>query len=110
MEVGTVYFYMDDILCDLKVFFDIDDADEELTSKEFFRIVTRLPCYKGAVRQRMEIYAHDHEDEIEAEAENMKRQAQAVTLTPEQLRTSPKLGAMPAAGQGAPMFEVQAVA
>lgn len=97
---------MDDCLCDLKVFFDVDDANEELTSVEFFRIITRLPCYKGAVRQRIEIYARDHKDELEA-AQTVTQQP--ISLTPDQLRTSPKLGAAPGAGQAAPLFDIKQV-
>lgn len=94
---------MDDILCDLKVFFDVDDADEELTSVEFFRMVTRVPAYKGAVRRRLEIYAQDHQEEIEA----MKQSRTPATLTPDQLRSSSALGARPALGQNAPLFDAQ---
>lgn len=97
-----MFYYMDDILCDLKVFFDVDDADEELTSIEFFRMVTRLPAYNGAVRRKLEQYAKEHEDEF-AEGKNMT----PVTLTPDQLRSNPRLGAAPAAGQMAPVFDAR---
>jgi hypothetical protein len=103
MEVGIVFFYMDDILCDLKVFFDIDDADEELSSTQFFRLVTRLPAYNGAVRRKLEVYAQEHEDELKRDRETAMQPA-PVTLTPDQLRNSPRLGAAPAAGQSAPIF------
>ena len=93
---------MDDILCDLKVFFDVDNADEELTSVEFFRIVTRLPAYNGAVRRKLELYAKEHEDEL-SEGPEM----QPITLTPDQLRSNPRLGAAPAAGQSAPIFDAR---
>lgn len=98
---------MDDILCDLKVFFDVDDANEELSAEQFFRITTRLPCYDGAVRRKLELYARQHSEELEAQDKAMT--TTPVALTPDQLRTSPRLGAAPAAGQSAPLFDVQAV-
>lgn len=94
---------MDDILCDLGSFFDVYDAEEDLTSIEFFRLVTRMPAYKGAVRLRMEIYAHDHQDEVEMSG------TQPVDITAEQLRNNPRLGAAPAAGQMAPLFNAQVI-
>lgn len=103
MEVGLVFYYMNDILCDLKVFFGIDDADEELTSIEFFRIITRLPAYNGAVRRKLEQYANEHKDELEQGNKTME----PVTLTPDQLRSNPRLGAAPAAGQAAPIFDAR---
>jgi len=93
---------MDDILCDLKVFFDVDDADEELTSVQFFRMVTRLPAYNGAVRRKLEIYSKEHEEEL-SESTKMK----PLTLTPDELRSNPRLGAAPAAGQSAPIFDAR---
>ena len=101
-----MFYYMDDVLCDLKVFFGIDDVEEELTSVEFFRMVTRLPAYKGAVRSKLEAYARDHEDEIKAATEVTQ---QPITLTPDQLRASPRLGPAPAAGQIAPLFDAQVI-
>lgn len=95
---------MDDILCDLKVFFDIDDAEEELNSVQFYRMVTRLPAYKGAVRLKLELYANEHKEETQAMA-NPK----PLTLTPDELRNSARLGAAPGAGQLAPIFDIQAV-
>jgi hypothetical protein len=104
MEIGIVFYYMEDILCDLRVFFGVDDADEELTSVQFFRMVTRLPAYNGAVRNKLEKYAREHEDELKQGYE-----MEPVTLTPDQLRNSPRLGAAPAAGQGAPIFDTRVI-
>lgn len=39
----------------------------------------------------------------------MENRQQEITLTPDQLRANPKLGAAPGAGQSAPLFNVQAV-
>lgn len=94
------------MLCDLKVFFDVDDAEEELSSVEFFRMITRLSSYKGALRHQLEVYAREHEDELKPEA---KLNQQPLTMTPDQLRSSPVLGAAPAAGQAAPIFDVKTV-
>lgn len=101
-----MFHYMDDILCDLKVFFNIDDVEEELTSAQFFRMVSRLSAYKGAVRQQIELYAREHEEELKAMRESRSTPA-PVTLSADQLRNSVRLGAQPTAGQLAPLFEVQ---
>lgn len=99
-----MFYYMDDILCDLKVFFDVDDAEEELTSVQFFRMVSRLPAYAGAVRSKLELYAQQHEDELKEPVNQ-----QPIMLTPDQLRNNPRLGAAPAAGQMAPLFDAQVI-
>lgn len=64
----------------------------------------RLPSYRGAVRQKLEIYAHEHEEELKS----MPKQ-EPINVTADALRNSPKLGPAPAAGQAAPLFDVQAV-
>lgn len=97
---------MDDILCDLKVFFDIEDAEEELTSAQFFLTTSRLSAYRGALRQQIEIYVREHKDELEADS---VVNASPISLSPAQLRDNPRLGAAPGAGQAAPLFDVQQV-
>lgn len=68
-------------------------------------MVTSLPAYEGSVRRRLEVYAREHEDEFKAD--NVTQTP--VTLTPDQLRSSPKLGAAPGAGQLAPIFDTKVV-
>jgi hypothetical protein len=104
--------YLDEITCDLKVFFGIDDADAELSATEFFRIITRLPAYKGAVRLAIEAWMNEHSDELEQmQKEKAKPQATPIPagLTREQLKANPHIGAAPGAGQGAPLFDMQTV-
>jgi len=96
---------MDEIICDCKAFFGIDDIEEELSCAEFVRIVQCLPAYKGAVRSRIESYVREHEEEFTEQSEDTKMPAR--TLTPEQLKTDPKLGAAPSAGQMAPIFDIR---
>ena len=72
-------------MCDMKVFFGIDDPDEELSSIEFFRIAERLPAYKGAVRQQMEIYAHDHREELE-QMQKSRAKPKGMDVTADALR------------------------
>lgn len=98
---------MDEIICDCKVFFGVDDIEEELTSAEFFRIVKALSSYKGAVRAALELWAREHEQELEAMKETPP--APAITLSAQELKSNPRLGAAPAAGQAAPLFDVRTV-
>lgn len=97
---------MDEIILDCKVFFGVDDIEEELSSAEFLRMVRLLPAYKGAVRSAVEAWANEHEAELE-EMKNGEVKAPPVSLTPDQLRSNPKLGAAPAAGQMAPIFDIR---
>lgn len=102
---------MDEIICDCKVFFDIDDVEEELTSVEFLRIVRLLPSYEGALLGAVKAWAKEHEAELEDMQNAVKEASQterpALSLSADQLRSNPKLGAAPAAGQGAPIFDVR---
>ena len=90
----------------MKVFFGVNDPDEELSSVDFFRIAERLPAYRGAVRQQMEIYTHEHREEIEAmQKENAK--PKALPVTREQLQNRSGFGhGAPEMGQAAPLFQV----
>lgn len=97
--------YSEEIATDCKAFFDIDDIEEELTSAEYLRIVKMIPFYKGAVRGRIEVYINEHEAEMSEDKKEVK--GPALSLTPEQLRSNPKLAAAPAAGQPAPVFDVR---
>lgn len=98
---------MTEIVCDCKVFFGVDDIEEELSSAEFLRMVSVLSAYKGAVRAALELWAREHEEELEAMKEAPP--TPAITLSADQLRSNPRLGPAPAAGQAAPLFDVKAV-
>jgi hypothetical protein len=101
---------MDEIILDCKVFFDIDDIEEELSCAEFLRIVRLLPAYKGALRTSLEAWANEHEAEL-ADMNNTVTSdvATAPAMSAEQFKQDPRLGAAPAAGQLAPIIDVRTV-
>lgn len=95
---------MDEILCDLAVFFGITDADRQLSSAEFFRIIPQLPAYKGAVRLRLEVYAQEHKEEIE---EMRKVKNAPIPVPANSAMPNPAAGPRPELGQAAPLFDVR---
>lgn len=107
--MALVYWFMDEVLADLKVFFDVEDADEELTSVQFFRLIKMLPSYSGATRTAIEAWSREHEEELKNMQEANKPPIAPITLSAEGLKTNPKLSAAPAAGQLAPLFDVKQV-
>lgn len=66
-----------------------------------------LSSYKGAVRAALEAWAREHEGEIEAMKEAPP--VPPITLSAQDLRSNPRLGPAPAAGQAAPLFDVKSV-
>lgn len=106
--------YLDEVVLDLKVFFGVDDPDEELSAKQFFTMAINLPAYRGAVRNRIEIYVNEHKEELEQMEKDKKRLRAHPTplpafITREQLAAHPKTGSAPGAGQMAPLFDMAQV-
>jgi hypothetical protein len=101
---------MTEIIGDCKVFFDVDDIEEELSCAEFLRIVRLLPRYKGALKASLEAWANEHE----AELGDMKNTVTSDVTTPsamsaEQFKADPRLGPAPSAGQMAPIIDIRTV-
>lgn len=101
---------MTEIIGDCKVFFGINDIEEELSCAEFLRIVSILPKYKGALRTSLEAWANEHEAELNDMKDSIKSDVTApAAMSAEQFKNDPRLGAAPAAGQMAPIIDVRTV-
>jgi hypothetical protein len=69
--------YEQDIESDLSAFHRIDDPSQ-MTSARYFMLAERLAAYKGALRARIELEAHERESSNDIDDEDNLRAANAI--------------------------------
>lgn len=67
-----------------------------------------LPLYDGALKKSLEKWSAEYSEEFK-DVESTERAAPPVTPTIEQLKSDPRLGPAPAAGQMVPIFDIRQV-